>query len=50
MSKRDVKIEIPVPLEGSLGVLAMGAVGLKAWRKRRAEEIQNHSSRPENEQ
>jgi len=46
MSKRDVKIQIPVPLEGSLGVLALGAVGIKAWRKKRAEEIQSKTSRP----
>ncbi len=26
-----------VPLEGSLGLLALGADGLRAWRKRKAE-------------
>jgi hypothetical protein len=29
-----------VPPEGSLGLLALGAVGLKAWRKARKEHIQ----------
>ena len=28
---------IDVPYEGSLGILALGAVGLMAWRKKRAE-------------
>jgi hypothetical protein len=27
-----------IPVEGSLGILALGAAGLKAWRKRKAEE------------
>ena len=26
-----------IPIEGSLGLLALGAVGLKAWRKVRRE-------------
>ncbi len=26
-----------IPLEGSLGVLALGATGIQAWRKRREE-------------
>jgi len=39
----DVKIitqdgeEIEIPVEGSLGLLALGAVGIKAWRKKRRE-------------
>ena len=28
---------IDIPYEGSLGILALGAVGLTAWRKKRAE-------------
>jgi hypothetical protein len=31
------KVRIEIPVEGALGLLAMGAVGLKAWRKVRAE-------------
>jgi len=26
-----------IPVEGSLGLLALGAVGLQAWRRKRAE-------------
>lgn len=28
---------IEIPADGSLGLLALGAVGIKAWRKKRAE-------------
>jgi hypothetical protein len=28
--------ELPVPVSGSLGLLALGGAGLMAWRKRRA--------------
>lgn len=28
---------LDIPYEGSLGILALGAVGLTAWRKKRAE-------------
>jgi hypothetical protein len=27
------KVKIEIPVEGALGILAYGAVGLKAWRK-----------------
>lgn len=30
-----------IPVEGSIGLLALGDVGLKAWRKARKEEIAN---------
>lgn len=39
----DVKIitqdgeEIEIPLEGSLGLLALGAVGIRAWRRKQKE-------------
>lgn len=29
---------IEIPADGSLGLLALGAVGIKAWRKKRGEE------------
>ena len=28
---------IEIPADGSLGLLALGAVGIKAWRKKREE-------------
>lgn len=30
-----------VPIEGSLGLLAIGAVGLIAWREKKREVLQN---------
>ena len=29
---------VEIPTDGSLGVLALGAVGIKAWRKKREEQ------------
>ena len=37
-----------IPVEGSLGLLALGAVGLKAWRLRRAEEQKKKSEKKDN--
>ena len=37
------KVKIDIPVEGALGLLAMGAVGLKAWRKVRAEANKQNS-------
>ena len=34
-----------VPVEGSLGLLALGAVGLAAWRKKRKEVKINKSKK-----
>lgn len=36
-SKKTIKT-IEIPVDGSLGLLALGAVGIKTWRKKRAEE------------
>ena len=36
-NKNDISFEIPA--HGSLGILALGAVGIKAWRKKRDEEL-----------
>jgi len=33
--KKNITFEIPI--EGSLGILALGAVGIKAWRKMKKE-------------
>jgi len=32
--------EFEIPVEGSLGLLALGAVGLKAWRIKKSEDHQ----------
>ncbi len=34
---KNVKKETTVPVEGSLGLLALGAVGIRAWKERRKE-------------
>ena len=39
-------IEYEIPVEGSLGLLALGAVGLHAWRKKRDE----HKAKQQNKQ
>lgn len=37
-SEKNTKpITFEIPAEGSLGLLALGAVGIKAWRKKRDE-------------
>ena len=33
-----------IPAEGSLGLLALGAIGIKAWRKKRDEERAKQSN------
>ena len=38
--------EFVVPVEGSLGLLALGAVGIQAWRKKQRE--QNYKNPNEN--
>lgn len=37
-NQKKSKENFDIPVEGSLGLLALGAVGLKAWRKKRDEE------------
>lgn len=39
-----------VPAEGSIGLLALGAVGLKAWRIARLKANKNTIDNPENTQ
>lgn len=36
--KKNESVPFNIPAEGSLGLLALGAVGIKAWRKKREEE------------
>ena len=47
-NNQGTKFEIPV--EGSLGLLALGAVGLRAWRKVRKEANQQQQSENDNKQ
>ena len=37
MAKNRQELTYHIPPEGSLGLLALGAVGIRAWRKKRAE-------------
>lgn len=39
---------IEIPTDGSLGLLALGAVGIKAWRKKRKEEDLKLKNNPKN--
>lgn len=41
-NKKQTVFEIPA--EGSLGILALGAVGIKAWRKKR-DELKNNEKK-----
>lgn len=36
---KEKSLPLAVTAEGSLGLLALGAVGIKAWRKKRDEEL-----------
>jgi len=38
-----------ITVEGSLGLLALGAAGIRAWRKKRAEAKQDHKTGTGNE-
>lgn len=40
---------IEIPSEGALGLLALGAVGIKAWRKKREEDANKIKNNPTNE-
>jgi hypothetical protein len=35
MSKKTDMKPFEIPVEGSLGILALGAVGIRAWKKKR---------------
>jgi hypothetical protein len=37
-----------IPVEGSLGLLALGAAGIRAWRKKREEVKQSEEKKKEN--
>lgn len=47
-NKQENKI-FEIPINGSLGLLALGAVGIKAWRKKREEEQKKHTSNTSND-
>lgn len=49
--KEETAKEIPyeIPAEGSLGLLALGAVGILAWRKKR-EELKGNQTRKEKDE
>jgi hypothetical protein len=36
--KRILEKEFDIPVAGSLGILAIGAKGIQAWRKKKAQE------------
>ncbi len=49
MSDQEIeKVKLDIPATGSLGLLALGDVGLKAWRKKRAEVKKQNMSNREN--
>ena len=39
---------IEITADGSLGILALGAVGIKAWKKKRAEEQSKEKNQEQN--
>lgn len=45
-SEKGQNTEFRIPVEGSLGLLALGAVGLKAWREVRRKARKNLKGRP----
>lgn len=47
--EKDIPKTYEVTAEGSLGLLAMGAVGIRAWRKKREEEKLNSKPETNNE-
>jgi hypothetical protein len=38
---KNSETEFDIPVEGSLGLLALGAVGIKAWREKRKSVTEN---------
>ena len=40
--------EYQIPIEGSLGLLALGAVGIIAWRKRKQEHLNTTTKQDSN--
>ena len=50
MAEKEGKSNIEIPKEGSLGILALGAVGIKAWRKKRLEMPKTNQPQPSDEQ
>ncbi|MCX6295340.1 MAG: hypothetical protein NTX97_04600 [Bacteroidetes bacterium] len=46
--KKVISNGIEIPSEGSLWLLALGAVGIKAWRKKREETKNKEKSKEQN--
>lgn len=49
-NNNEKKISQPVEIttDGSLGILALGAVGIKAWKKKRAEQESTEKKNQQN--
>ena len=49
VSENEKNNTFEIPAEGSLGILALGAVGIKAWFKKREEvkQLQNNTKKDE---
>jgi len=50
MAEKSEKLSFEIPVQGSLGILAFGAQGLRAWRKKRLETVNGNLFQPKNEQ
>lgn len=48
LNKKNILSNSEIPAGGSLGLLALGAVGIKAWRKKREEEEQKLKNNQKN--
>jgi hypothetical protein len=44
-SQNTAEKKFEIPVEGSLGILALGAAGIKAWRKKREEALAEKNSK-----
>ena len=49
IKNNNAAIPFEITADGSLGLLALGAVGIKAWRKKRDEEKNQPIKKGENE-
>jgi hypothetical protein len=50
MAEKSEKLSFEIPVQGSLGILAFGAQGIKAWRKKRLNSTSTNPPQPKNEQ
>jgi len=49
MSDNSKNKSVEIPVQGNLGILAYGDIGLKAWRKKRDEEYAKMKNKEKNE-